>query len=189
GVFTIFPIERFAEVDEVALRLVRRPGHGFAADEHRGVRPGLHARLAIEGVVVHLLGARFTEHPDRREDKPVADEPFGVRGEGVLRARGRHERGQDGDDEKRCSHGMSSGSGAGCGDAATSCTGRPRHQEARTAPDTFMTVAKTVAARAAGALCRTVMARPAAMPAFCMPTSIDTVRASASGSPTPRAPQ
>ena len=54
------------------------------------------------------------------------------------------------------------------------------HQLARTEPEKFIQIEKMFAGRAATALFRTFTESAPAIPPFCIPTSIATVRASAS---------
>ena len=74
-------------------------------------------------------------------------------------------------------------------DGPASRTGRRCHQLANTDPDTFIHGPKIAGASAAFELCRTLIANPDAMPPFCNPTSMATVRQAVSLNPVRRAPQ
>ena len=66
--------------------------------------------------------------------------------------------------------------------------GRLAHQEASIAPDMFIQGPKMADGSAAIELCQTLMASPEAIPPFCRPTSMATVREFVSPRPSARAP-
>ena len=67
--------------------------------------------------------------------------------------------------------------------------GRFAHHDASMAPVMFIHGPNTAGGMAASGLLSTLIARPEAMPAFCRPTSMATVRDSTSVSRSTRAPQ